>query len=386
MLDQRFLLNSCPRCCVYCHAYFHTTRRHRRGSRRIRRGVLCGGPGHAGRARRSREAIRAASASIAAAFRRRRCCTSPTLIGEAEHAEALGRSTFGEPTIDLDKLRAFKNKVVGTADRRRRARSRSCARSSYIQGMAVVPRREDARHRAGRRRAARRSPSSTRSSRPDRVPTPLPGLSIDSPRVMDSTGALDLPDVPKSLLVVGGGYIGLELGTRLRRARHQGHRRRNDRRTAAGRRSRSRRRSSPSASAQICDAVLAEHEGHRDEGRRRTGIAVTFEGEGEDRRTRPSIACSSRSAAARTRRFPASTRPASRSTSAASSTSTRAAARAEPTIFAIGDVVGEPMLAHKASHEGRVAVDAIAGDKTSCSSRRRFRRSSSPIRRSRGAG
>ena len=45
------------------------------------------------------------------------------------------------------------------------------------------------------------------------VPTRIPGLSIDSPRLMDSTGALDLPDVPKSLLVVGGGYIGLELGS-----------------------------------------------------------------------------------------------------------------------------------------------------------------------------
>jgi len=36
----------------------------------------------------------------------------------------------------------------------------------------------------------------------------------------------------------------------------------------------------------------------------------------------------------------------------------------EPTIFAIGDIAGEPMLAHKASHEGRVAVDAIVGKKT----------------------
>ncbi len=44
-------------------------------------------------------------------------------------------------------------------------------------------------------------------------PTRVPGLTIDSPRVMDSTGALDLPDIPKSLLVVGGGYIGLELGS-----------------------------------------------------------------------------------------------------------------------------------------------------------------------------
>ena len=44
-------------------------------------------------------------------------------------------------------------------------------------------------------------------------PSTVPGLSIDSSRVMDSTGALDLPDKPGSLLVVGGGYIGLELGS-----------------------------------------------------------------------------------------------------------------------------------------------------------------------------
>src|SRR5688500_19386805 len=44
-------------------------------------------------------------------------------------------------------------------------------------------------------------------------PTKIPSLSLDSDRMMDSTSGLDLPDVPKSLLVIGGGYIGLELGT-----------------------------------------------------------------------------------------------------------------------------------------------------------------------------
>src|SRR3989441_11832375 len=44
-------------------------------------------------------------------------------------------------------------------------------------------------------------------------PTRIPSLSLDSSRMMDSTDALDLPDVPASLLVVGGGYIGLELGS-----------------------------------------------------------------------------------------------------------------------------------------------------------------------------
>ena len=45
------------------------------------------------------------------------------------------------------------------------------------------------------------------------VPAVIPGLSIDSPRVMDSTDALELKDVPNRLLVVGGGVIGMELGS-----------------------------------------------------------------------------------------------------------------------------------------------------------------------------
>src|SRR4029077_3620189 len=45
------------------------------------------------------------------------------------------------------------------------------------------------------------------------TPAIPPALKVDDPRVMDSTAALDLPDTPKSLLVVGGGYIGLELGS-----------------------------------------------------------------------------------------------------------------------------------------------------------------------------
>src|SRR4029450_11597296 len=44
-------------------------------------------------------------------------------------------------------------------------------------------------------------------------PSTVPNVSIDSPKVLDSTTALELPDVPERFLVVGGGYIGLELGT-----------------------------------------------------------------------------------------------------------------------------------------------------------------------------
>src|SRR3989442_4798700 len=44
------------------------------------------------------------------------------------------------------------------------------------------------------------------------APSPLPGLTLASDRIMDSTAALEVPDIPDRLLVVGGGYIGLELG------------------------------------------------------------------------------------------------------------------------------------------------------------------------------
>ena len=44
-------------------------------------------------------------------------------------------------------------------------------------------------------------------------PTKIPWADVDSPRLLDSTGALDLPAIPKTMLVVGGGYIGLELGS-----------------------------------------------------------------------------------------------------------------------------------------------------------------------------
>ena len=93
------------------------------------------------------------------------------------------------------------------------------------------------------------------------------------------------------------------------------------------------------------------------------GVAVTFEGEaarghGKEQtfdRVLVSVGRQPNSAVPGLDKTARQGRP-----SAASSRSTRRARTAEPTIFAIGDVVGEPMLAHKASHEARVAVEAIA--------------------------
>ena len=194
-------------------------------------------------------------------------------------------------------------------------------------------------------------------------PSTIPGLSIDDPRVMNSTGALDLPDIPKTLLVVGGGYIGLELGQRLRRARQpkvtvvemtDG--------------------LLPGADRDLvnilakrieamCEAVLLNTKvvGMKDGGQRHRGDV-----RGRRRRSRvsgPSTACSSRSAAGRTPPCPGWIARASKSNRRGFIDVDESRRTDEPSIYAIGDVVGEPMLAHKASHEGRTAVDAIAGDR-----------------------
>ena len=81
----------------------------------------------------------------------------------------------------------------------------------FIQGRATLtgPKSLKVAARARRHRAPVRALILATGSHP----TKIPSLSLDSPRMMDSTSGLELPDVPKSLLVIGGGYIGLELGS-----------------------------------------------------------------------------------------------------------------------------------------------------------------------------
>ena len=132
------------------------------------------------------------------------------IVNEAKHAAAMG-VTFSAPTIEIDKVRAFKDKVVTqlTGGVGQVAKLRKI---EYLQGTATF--------RDGRSLEVAKVDGTTTTLAFEHAviatgsrPATVPGLSIDNPRVMDSTAALDLPDVPKSLLVVGGGYIGLELGT-----------------------------------------------------------------------------------------------------------------------------------------------------------------------------
>jgi dihydrolipoamide dehydrogenase len=284
------------------------------------------------------------------------------VLNEARHAEAWGIA-FGTPKIDVDRLRGFKTKVVSqlTGGLGQLSKQRKI---TYIQGTAGF---RDARTleisregQSGKETLTFEHAIIATGSRPSTVP----GLSIESPRLMDSTGALELPDIPKSLLVVGGGYIGLELGSVY---------------AALGTKVTVVEMTSgllPGADRDlvnilakriesICEAVLLNTKVVSMK-EAKNGIAVTFEGQGVSgdapkertfdrvlvsvgRRPNSAVPGLDRTKVKVNPRGFIEVDPARRT--------------AEPSIYAIGDVVGEPMLAHKASHEGRVAVEAIAGER-----------------------
>jgi dihydrolipoamide dehydrogenase len=284
------------------------------------------------------------------------------VLNEARHAEAWGVA-FGAPKIDLNRLRGFKSKVVdqltgglGVLSKQRKI--------TYIQGTAAF---RDARTLDVTREGQSAPETLTfehaiiaTGSRPATVP----GLSIDSPRLMDSTGALELPDIPKSLLVVGGGYIGLELGSvyaalgtkvtvvEMTDGLLPGADR--DLVNILAKRIES-----------ICEAVLLKTKvvGIK---AAKDALAVTLDGEGlgpdaakERTFDRVLVSIGRRPNSA----VPGLDRTKVKVNARGFIEVDGARRTAEPSIYAIGDVVGEPMLAHKASHEGRVAVESIAGER-----------------------
>jgi len=132
------------------------------------------------------------------------------LINEASESAALG-VTFSKPAIDLDKLRAFKNSVVGNL-------------SGGIEGLCKARGVELLKGRGtltGSDTLEIRTPDgATRTLQFDHCiiatgsqPAMPPMFALGDERIMDSTGALELKDIPRRLLVIGGGYIGLEMGS-----------------------------------------------------------------------------------------------------------------------------------------------------------------------------
>jgi dihydrolipoamide dehydrogenase len=283
------------------------------------------------------------------------------LLSESRHAEAWG-ITFGEPKIDIAKLRAFKDSVVKrlTGGTGLLAKSRKV---QYVQGRAEIvdPHTLTVRLTAGGDETIKFEHAIIATGS---VPAIPPSLKLDDPRVMDSTAALELPDIPKTMLVVGGGYIGLELGSVY---------------AALGSAVSVVEMTDgllPGADRDLVD-VLAKSIGKTMKNvwlktsvtkmtAEKAGIRVTFD---------PSTGSAPAGAeqvfdrvlVAVGRRPNASVPGLDRTKVALDKRGfilhDEQLRTAEPSIFAIGDVAGEPMLAHKASHEGRTAVEVIAGHK-----------------------
>jgi dihydrolipoamide dehydrogenase len=279
------------------------------------------------------------------------------LLTEARHASAWGVH-FAEPRIDLDKLREWKNQVVGklTGGTGQLGRLRKVR---YVQGDATIvdPTTFDVQTGSDVQRICFEHAILATGSRPSIISS----LALDTPRVMDSTTALDLPDVPKTLLVIGGGYIGLELGTVYAALGAKvtvvemlpGLLPGADRDLVAVLEKRVKA---------MCEAVLLRTKVVSME-EQKAGVKVTLENDEMVRSERVfekvlvSIG-----------RRPNSEIPGLDRTrvevDAKGFIKTDARRRtAEPTLYAIGDVAGEPMLAHKASHEARATVEGIHGEK-----------------------
>lgn len=132
------------------------------------------------------------------------------MLNEAKEAKEWGID-FGETTVDIDKLRSFKEGVVNklTSGLGMLSKQRNV---EFIQGTATFV--------DSHTLSVETVDGKTKELKFEKAiiatgsrPTQVPGLSIDSPRVVDSTGALELPFKPKNMLVIGGGYIGLEMAT-----------------------------------------------------------------------------------------------------------------------------------------------------------------------------
>jgi len=291
------------------------------------------------------------------------------VIDEARHASAWG-VTFGEPNIDIDKLRTFKQGVVdkltsgvGQVGRMRKVK--------FIQGRATLtgPTSMTIAGANGETELQFEHCILATGSSPTRIPS----LALDNPRMMDSTSALDLPDVPKSLLVIGGGYIGLELGTVYATLGSRvsvvemtdGLLPGADRDLVAV----LQKRVEKLFAAIMLNTKVVKLVDDKN------GIKVTFEAGGEgDRGDRRGARSGAPSEQTFDRVLVAVGRRPNSKIPGLDKTAVKIDGRgfiehdgqrrtAEPTIFTIGDVAGEPMLAHKASHEARIAVDAIQGHK-----------------------
>ena len=279
------------------------------------------------------------------------------VISEAEELSHHG-VTFAKPKIDLDAIRTWKESVIGklTGGLTALAKQRKV---QVVRGKAkfTSPNMLEVTTADGVKMVSFDNAIVAAGSSVARIP----GFPYDDPRIIDSTGALALKDVPKRMLIIGGGIIGLEMGTVYE---------------ALG---------SKISVVELMDQLMPGADKdlvkplHTRIAKRyeaiylktkvtkidalKEGLKVTFEGE---QAPEPQIYDRVLMAVGR--------RPNGREIAAEAAGLTvnergfipvdKQMRTNVPHIFAIGDIVGDPMLAHKAVHEGKVAAENIAGHKS----------------------
>jgi len=271
--------------------------------------------------------------------------------------------SFGTPQIELDKLRDRKNRVIDTLtgglDGLAKQRNVTVikARAKFVNATTIELEGDDASIPEGKQVTFEHAIIATGS-------TPaMPGaFNVGSDRVMDSTGALDLADIPETMLIIGGGYIGLEMGTvyanlgtevsvvELQKGLLMGA----DRDLV--------RPLERNLKTLFGDRIFLESkvgslsvEGDK--------VQVTFEGPkkfGTESYDRVLVSVG---------RWPNTKNLGLENTAVQTDKlgfikHDDSLRTDEPSIFVIGDAAGEPMLAHKANHEGRHAIEVINGHAT----------------------
>ncbi len=279
------------------------------------------------------------------------------VIDEAAHAAGIGIE-FGKPKIDIKKLAAFKNKVVAQLTGGLAGMSKQ-RKVTVVQGVGkfVSANEIEVDGKDGKKLVRFEKCIIAAGSQSVKIP----GFPWDDPRLMDSTDALVLDEVPKKLLIVGGGIIGLEMACVYE---------------ALG---------SQVTVVELLDQLmpgadpdlvrpLAQRIGKRYAGiylkvkvakieAQKNGLKATFEG---DKAPEPQlfdrvlVAVGRAPNGSKIDADKAGVNVTDRGFIPADKQMRTNVAH----IFAIGDIVGNPMLAHKATHEGKVAAEVCAGRKS----------------------
>jgi len=280
-----------------------------------------------------------------------------TVIDEAEAMAAHG-ITFGKPKIEIDKLREFKTKVVGklTGGLTSMAKQRK-VRTVEGAGTFISPNELEVQTKQGKKLIRFENAIIAAGSQSVK----LPSFPWDDERIIDSTGALELKDVPKKLLVVGGGIIGLEMATVY---------------SALG---------SEVTVVEFMDQLipgadadlikpLAQRLAKRLKGIHlktkvveakagKKGIEVSYEGDSMPETTLFDRVLVSVGRSPNGGKIGADKAGVNVSDRGFITVDNQMRTNV-PHILAIGDLVGQPMLAHKATHEAKVAAEVVAGHKS----------------------